>query len=901
VFYISDGLRDSLVEGARRLNCSLEEFLSRLLEGQSRPILEHTTDVIARFDRDFRHLYINRAIEQFTGLSPDVILGKTVGELGSSDHHARRWNDYLKAVFETGGVQETEFSYPTPAGNRYFHTKFVPEYDAAGSIETVLSISRDITDLKNAQDQLFQINHAIEAADTGVVIADATLADTPIIYVNSGFERMTGYSRDEVKGKNCRFLQGDDRDQPELEVLREMLNAARPGKVLLRNYRKDGTLFWNELRITPIFSQGSLTHFIGIQNDVTAQKQADDAVRTSKAELQAIFDSGFASIVVIDENYRIIASNKIARDAGFRVFGKKMTSGESFFDFVFPQDVEGFRANFQRALKGEVVAVEKAIPSPVGKLIFKFMYQPVTDDCGNVTGVCFLSYDVTESRLAQQQLYESQQLYQSLVDVLPMSLYRTDQNRRLTFVNRAILEALNTTQEAVLGRTAADFYPSHLAEKYYRDDLYVLMGNTLRLVEEHISPVDGQKQYVEVIKTPLRDQDGSITGIQGLFWDVTDRILTEQKLRKSEDRYRTISELGSDFAFSYQVTEDGRVVREWMTESFVRVTGYSLEDLENTIPLEVYHPEDREQVKGDVERTIRGESTSGVYRIVTPSGEVKWLNVSRRPLWDESHSQVIRYYGVAQDITAQKLAEEAQIEQSRLEFLLQKERELNTIQSSLIMEISHDFRTPLAMILTSSEMLERYSDRLSHEQIQEKLAGIRHQIRHLTAMLDEITQVASRGERFQPEPGNLEQLCQVSVKEMHDTVGSLHQFHFTTDGCLKEVQFDENLVSRILVNLLTNAVKYSPENSEIWLDARREGDQIRLTIVDQGIGISPEDLPHIFSPFFRASRVRAISGTGLGLSIVKGCVELHGGTIQVQSELNRGTTFTICLPYISTC
>jgi diguanylate cyclase (GGDEF)-like protein/PAS domain S-box-containing protein len=137
---------------------------------------------------------------------------------------------------------------------------------------------------KNTPEYLDLLRTAIDTIHNGIVITDATRPDHPIVYVNPGFERMTGYTAGEVIGKNCRFLQGDDRDQGALEELRRTLQNDGQCCVTLRNYRKDGTLFWNEISISPIFDpEGRPIYFIGIQTDVTERKRAEEELQRSRA------------------------------------------------------------------------------------------------------------------------------------------------------------------------------------------------------------------------------------------------------------------------------------------------------------------------------------------------------------------------------------------------------------------------------------------------------------------------------------------------------------------------------------------------------------------------------------------------------------------------------------------
>ncbi|MBW6389766.1 MAG: PAS domain-containing protein [Halomonas sp.] len=129
------------------------------------------------------------------------------------------------------------------------------------------------------------LERIVDASEDGIVVAEQEGDENILIYVNQGFERLTGYSTDEILYQDCRFLQGDDRDQPALATIRKALSEGRPCREILRNYRKDGTMFWNELSITPVFdADDNLTYYIGVQKDVTERIEAQMELERLKAE-----------------------------------------------------------------------------------------------------------------------------------------------------------------------------------------------------------------------------------------------------------------------------------------------------------------------------------------------------------------------------------------------------------------------------------------------------------------------------------------------------------------------------------------------------------------------------------------------------------------------------------------
>lgn len=265
-----------------------------------------------------------------------------------------------------------------------------------------------------------------------------------------------------------------------------------------------------------------------------------------------------------------------------------------------------------------------------------------------------------------------------------------------------------------------------------------------------------------------------------------------------------------------------------------------------------------------------------------------------------THPERANYYTVViRDITALKQAEQAVRERERLQIEVEKQRELNAMKARFMATVSHEFRTPIALIMSSVEMLERYDDRLNRDQKRERLHTIRTQAQHLRKMMDDIAVVlqAQSGEQnFNFVSFDLQALCRVLVEELTSTSGHDHDLRFVSHGELALVYGDKNLHRSILYHLLTNAIKYSPAQSEIMLELIYTAEQVVLRVIDQGIGIHPEDLPHIYKTFYRGGNANEVTGTGLGLRIVADCVTIYSGDIQVESTVGVGTTFTVILP-----
>lgn len=247
------------------------------------------------------------------------------------------------------------------------------------------------------------------------------------------------------------------------------------------------------------------------------------------------------------------------------------------------------------------------------------------------------------------------------------------------------------------------------------------------------------------------------------------------------------------------------------------------------------------------------------------------------------------------DITARKRLE------TELRQALHKERELSELKSRFIARASHEFRTPLAVILTSSDLLKNYGARMTVEQRDEKLNRLQKEVRSMAVMLDDLLTI-SKGEElreFNPELIDLESLTNDVVREIGEGIGMQHQLVVVCQGNCANVYADRKLIERIVTNLLSNAIKYSPVGSTIEVGTTCEVTRIIIRVKDQGIGIPDDDQARLFEAFHRAKNVDHISGTGLGLAIVKQAVELHGGEVSFTSQLGKGTIFTVILPNLA--
>src|SRR4030095_13948693 len=245
------------------------------------------------------------------------------------------------------------------------------------------------------------------------------------------------------------------------------------------------------------------------------------------------------------------------------------------------------------------------------------------------------------------------------------------------------------------------------------------------------------------------------------------------------------------------------------------------------------------------------------------------------------------------DVTDRKQAEE------QLLRALARERELGELKSNFVSLVSHEFRTPLEVILSSAEILERYHERLASDQRGKQLRAIQKSVRRMSEMMNEVLLLgrfeAGRVE-FSPAAIDLAGVLRRTRDEIVAAMGPETTIEVVADGDLSGASADESLLGHIFTNLLSNAVKYSAPGSTVRFAVQRDGDDAVFEVAGHGCGIPEADQRRLFQSFHRGSNVAHRSGTGLGLVIVKRCVDRHGGALVVRSRDGGGATFIVRLP-----
>jgi PAS domain S-box-containing protein len=232
---------------------------------------------------------------------------------------------------------------------------------------------------------------------------------------------------------------------------------------------------------------------------------------------------------------------------------------------------------------------------------------------------------------------------------------------------------------------------------------------------------------------------------------------------------------------------------------------------------------------------------------------------------------------------------------------LEAEKELNALKSRFVSMASHEFRTPLSTIMSSVDLIARYSDGPQRDKVERHVSKIRGKVRELTTMLNDFLSLDKLEQgmvRCTASELDVVHLCIELVEELRNLTKSGQEIIYNHEGTERNVMQDRQMLGHLLSNLVSNAIKYSPENKRIELTTSVANRVLQITVSDEGMGIPLEDQQHLFERFFRASNAFTVQGTGLGLNIVRKYLDLMGGNIHFTSEPGKGSVFTAQLPQL---
>lgn len=528
-------------------------------------------------------------------------------------------------------------------------------------------------------------------------------------------------------------------------------------------------------------------------------------------------------------------------------------------------------------------------------------YSPIRDAMG-VRGVLVVCNDVTKEHLANDEL---KRVNERLAEEILRRRHEADRLKVLfqqapgfmcvlrgpqhvfEFANNAYMRLVGHRE--ILGRQVREAIPEGEGQGYFEllDEVFTtgrpFFANEVPLLLQRGSGLPLTQLYIDFVYQPIIESDGSISGVFVEGADVTEKKHAQDALRVSQGR------LEEGMLAARMVVWDWKLASGELSFSgnASEIFGADLERVAR--PWELLHPEDQSVMKNACEEAIaeRGKFQV-VVRIIHPQNSgIFWSDVRGKIIVDEA-GQALAIRGIALDVTERKRAEE-------------KLQEADRRKDEFLAMLAHELRNPLAPIRAAAQLLK--IDTVDEQRLRQASEIIGRQVEHITSLVDDLLDVArvTRGQvSLEKHPVDIRSLISDAVEQAGTAIESRgHRLVLPQATESFQVLGDRKRLVQVIVNLLDNAAKYTPEggNIVVHLDAHRE--QLMLVVQDDGIGIEQELLPRVFELFAQARRSadRSQGGLGIGLSLVKSLVESHGGSVTADSKgTGTGTKFTVLLP-----
>ena len=508
-----------------------------------------------------------------------------------------------------------------------------------------------------------------------------------------------------------------------------------------------------------------------------------------------------------------------------------------------------------------------------------------------------LLVDQEERNYAQEALRESEAKYRTLLENLPQRLFFKDKTLTYVSCNENYAQDLQINPDDLAGKTDYDLYPKELAKKYRADDKRIIESEKTEEIQERYVQ-DGKDFLVHTVKTPVLDEMGEVSGVLGIFWDITEQQQIEAALRESEGKYRSLFEQAGDYILMLEVKEEVGLVITDANEAACEIHGYTREELVGTPISDIDRGLNNEQVRALIDRVMAGESLLFETKHLKKDGTTFPIEVSCKFLDIGEGPPLI--ISIERDLTTRKRAEEEKI---KLQDQLQQAQKMEAV-GTLAGGIAHDFNNLLMAIQGRISIMLMKKDS-SHPDIRH-LKGIEDNVESAADLTRQLLGFA-RGGKYEVKPTDLNEL----VKKQNRMFGRTKK-EITIYGKYAEdlwsVEVDQGQIEQVLLNLYVNAWQAMPAGGDIYLETENvtvdedyvkpfsiaPGRYVKTSVTDTGTGMDKATQEKIFEPFFTTKDMG--KGSGLGLASVYGIIKNHGGFINVYSEKGHGTTFNIYLP-----
>ncbi|MBD2437918.1 PAS domain S-box protein [Nostoc sp. FACHB-110] len=766
----------------------------------------------------------------------------------------------------------------------------------------------------------------LETAYEGIWIFDQ---DGKTEYVNSQLAQMLGYSVEQISDRAIfDFLEPDTQQEIRQWLAQNQHSADTKQQFEARLYRQDAAEIWVMISLSSILNeQGNFAGMVAMLTDITKRKLSETKRDREGQLLRAMLDILPVGVVISDAKGKFIEINPAIK----AIWGENAPFLEEPSQY---HEYKGWWADTGKPIAahewtlGRVLATGETI---IGEEIDIESFDgkrktilnsaiPICDETGTIINGVAVNVDITERKQAEEKLRQSEALakaraeeLETIMETVPAAVWiaQDPQCHQMT-VNHSAYKLMRLQPGSVMTATpASGEYPFPFKIHKNGQDVNLcelpmqqagLTGQETEGEFEFVFDED-DVQFIYGKAAPLRDHAGNIRGVIGAFLDITERKQAEEALRQSELMFRTLADT---MAQMFWITQpDG--YHEYFNRRWYDYTGKTLKQAQGEGWLDILHPDD---VQNTVDCWQDCLQTGRKYEIEfrlrrAVDGEYRWHLGLAFPLRN-AHGQIIKWFGSCTDIHEQKLLVEERAQALERERTARIELEkANKMKDDFLAVVSHELRSPLNPILGWAKLLK--SRKLDTVKTTQALDTIERNAKLQARLIDDLLDVSRilRGKlSLNLATVDLITTIEAALETVHlaaETKSIQLQTEITIDDI--KIEGDANRLQQVIWNLLTNAIKFTPEGGLVKLRLQKVGNFAQIQVIDTGKGISAEFLPHVFERFRQADDVttRKFGGLGLGLAIVRHLVELHRGSVQAASlGENLGATFTVQLPLMVT-
>jgi PAS domain S-box-containing protein len=761
-------------------------------------------------------------------------------------------------------------------------------------------MERELRETEALRESEERLRAFFQSPAVGIAI---TSGGKSFLEVNDCFCAMLGYTRDELLRVDWRELTHPDDVATNVAQVNKMLSGETDTYARDKRYiRKDGSVLWVVLSVSCVRRlDRSVEYTVAIVKDITERKQAEAALRASEEHQRNLLDNLDAGVVVHAPDTSIVQSNvragvalglttdqmrgKVAVDPGWR-FVREDGSPMPLPEYPVNQVVAS-----GSPVVGQVIGIDRPVTGDRAWALVNA--YPEFDEARALRQVVVTFVDITSRKEAEQALRRSEAMYAAMARSYPggaIGLF--DRDLRYVLIDGKGVSLTGVPPATLAGHTVFEIYPSAHHEDIAAAFRTALAGETKTF------ELSVRGKVMEIQCGPVADRDGKVILGIATSRDITDRRHAEVALRASEARFRALAEEAP--IGIYQFDAIGRSV--YLNRVGQIIVGRTQEEAASMGWSDALHPEDRDRVLREFADAIAaGEEFESDYRFLHRDGTTVLVHGNATAIHDES-SAATSYIGVVMDVTKVKVLEAKVALNSHLAAL-----------GTLVAGVAHEINNPLTAEIADQGLavevvreirerlrgdspLDREADGRALDDVVEALEDAQkssHRIAQIVKDLSSFGRPDSKRERCR-----LNDILDGAVRWLPGRIAASASVRVENDGA-PDVVASPGQIEQVVVNLITNAAKATPEGQRDTVIVRVGpglSGMARLEVIDHGCGIDHAIRDRIFEPFFTTRPSGSNRGSGLGLAICHAIVTAHGGTLTVQSEVGKGSTFTLELP-----